>query len=580
MRTLAAFVFTLLWSTSTWGAADAVAFAPFAANEEDRLSLGGQSWYLVEEETRLDLADVRRLWREGAFRKVATGAPSFGIVRPPHWLRVAVENPTDGPLNLELTIGAPWIDRLDVYLIAPGGDTTYWRGGDGVPHGERPLATRAFAIPHAFEPGKSTILVRVELNDPMVVPLVAWTPAVRAHHDNLTLGSYLLLYGFLFGLMAYNAMLYLGLRQLRFLLLSSYLLTFALANLGYTGIGFQWLWPDWVGLQRWGNPAMLVVYGCSGVAFASAFLQTRHRFPHTHRLITTANVLAILGILVSIASGIHSILVVLAFVVVMLFPIIMMGLGIAAVRAGMVAARYFLLGVLAGIVGTVVTASSALGLLPYSETLFRAVELGITVDATLLALALTHQLRTTQRAWMTADRLSKRDPLTGLSNRRAFLQRAEPLWQEASDEGQPLAVVAMDVDHFKRVNDTYGHAVGDEVLRECADAIRQVSRAGDLVARWGGEEFLAILPKSNLAEATHVAERIRETVATAAVASGGERICVTLSCGVAAQESHDALDALIAEADRLLYEAKRAGRNQVIRSTDLTTLPASRLQQR
>jgi diguanylate cyclase (GGDEF)-like protein len=156
------------------------------------------------------------------------------------------------------------------------------------------------------------------------------------------------------------------------------------------------------------------------------------------------------------------------------------------------------------------------------------------------------------------------DPLTGLPNRRAFDEALAREVARAGRAGAALALVLVDVDHFKRVNDVHGHPAGDLVLRAVAERIAAAARAGDLVGRLGGEEFAIALPGAERASAAEAAERIRARVGSEPIAVDGAALAVTISAGVASFPA-DAADgpALVARADARLYEAKRAGRNRV-----------------
>jgi two-component system, cell cycle response regulator len=160
--------------------------------------------------------------------------------------------------------------------------------------------------------------------------------------------------------------------------------------------------------------------------------------------------------------------------------------------------------------------------------------------------------------------LARVDPLTGLANRRAFDEALAAAVARAHRAAAPLSVVALDVDHFKRVNDAHGHAAGDAVLRELAARARAALREGDLLARVGGEELAALLPGEPLEGAADAAERLRAAVAAAPFAAGTAALPVTISAGCAALEPGDRDGgALLARADARLYEAKRSGRNRV-----------------
>ncbi len=156
------------------------------------------------------------------------------------------------------------------------------------------------------------------------------------------------------------------------------------------------------------------------------------------------------------------------------------------------------------------------------------------------------------------------DELTGLVNRRAALERLRENWMSADRHDEPLACVMLDIDHFKNVNDTYGHAVGDVVLKETAEVLQSVTRIEEHVSRIGGEEFLLVCPKTSEDGAAMAAERLRRAVQSHTIKTDQQVLDVTVSLGVA-ERKPDLLtpDALLNAADRALYAAKRGGRNRV-----------------
>ncbi|MFO1012623.1 MAG: PleD family two-component system response regulator [Caulobacteraceae bacterium] len=163
--------------------------------------------------------------------------------------------------------------------------------------------------------------------------------------------------------------------------------------------------------------------------------------------------------------------------------------------------------------------------------------------------------------------LAVTDQLTGLHNRRYMTGQLGALVQRASRGGDPVAALMIDIDHFKKINDSFGHDIGDEVLREFAVRLASNVRAIDLPCRYGGEEFTVIMPDTKLADAERIAERIRLHVAGSPfrVAGGEELLTVTISIGVAATLGEgDTSEALIKRADEAVYEAKASGRNRVI----------------
>ncbi len=156
------------------------------------------------------------------------------------------------------------------------------------------------------------------------------------------------------------------------------------------------------------------------------------------------------------------------------------------------------------------------------------------------------------------------DPLTGIANRRSFLQDAAALAQRHNSNPRPTAVLLIDLDHFKSVNDRFGHAIGDRVLEIFADSMRESIRASDLIGRLGGEEFAAILRDTSRDKAVAAAERLRESFAREAQDVDGRPVCATVSIGVVHCDG-PTLDVaeLLAQADQALYFAKERGRNRV-----------------
>lgn len=168
------------------------------------------------------------------------------------------------------------------------------------------------------------------------------------------------------------------------------------------------------------------------------------------------------------------------------------------------------------------------------------------------------------RLYSEIKRLAVTDELTGLYNRRGGLELGQREFKSATRHARPLSAILLDIDHFKDVNDTFGHMIGDQVLQSITEKFRNHLRVTDIAVRFGGEEFLIILPEANLASAVGVAERLRELVAELIVHVKGGAVQITISAGVAERtpRMQDLME-LISHADEALYCAKRSGRNQV-----------------
>jgi diguanylate cyclase (GGDEF)-like protein len=162
------------------------------------------------------------------------------------------------------------------------------------------------------------------------------------------------------------------------------------------------------------------------------------------------------------------------------------------------------------------------------------------------------------------DAASRTDPLTQLPNRRHFTESAEEQLTIHRRYGRPFCIALCDVDHFKSVNDTWGHDAGDAVLKTVASVLRRSVRESDLVARWGGEEFIVLLPECSVGDAARVAEIMRRSIADTPVDLGETVIRVSMTIGVSEAAEGMTLDRLAARADAALYEGKRSGRNRVV----------------
>lgn len=160
--------------------------------------------------------------------------------------------------------------------------------------------------------------------------------------------------------------------------------------------------------------------------------------------------------------------------------------------------------------------------------------------------------------------LAWHDPLTGIMNRSHFFDRADEELMRAARYQRPLAILMLDLDHFKQINDSYGHAAGDQVLLSVCERWRNSLRSVDLLARLGGEEFVVLMPETGVEGATVAAERLRMTVAEPAVSLNGKEIRCTVSIGVSIMHDEDhSIDDALHRADNALYRAKGDGRNRV-----------------
>ena len=214
---------------------------------------------------------------------------------------------------------------------------------------------------------------------------------------------------------------------------------------------------------------------------------------------------------------------------------------------------------------------------PDYPTVVAAAYVGMVVVVLLSSTFLTTRVQSTRehlrrqkaelaRALEQIRQLATHDDLTGLLNRRAMLDRMQLEQRRSLRSGSPLLIAQLDIDHFKAVNDTHGHAAGDLVLQSFADTVRRNVRDTDVLARWGGEEFVLLLCDTPAADAVALMERLRQAVQAmqVPVPQGGQPITVTVSIGLARHAPADPLAGTLERADRALYAAKAGGRNRVV----------------
>lgn len=250
----------------------------------------------------------------------------------------------------------------------------------------------------------------------------------------------------------------------------------------------------------------------------------------------------------------------------------LIGIGFAGLMANRVSRPIRALADAAGRIGRDDEAT----MLPRQRGSSEVIHLSTSLRSLLLRLGFVEQL--TQRAEQKAAedackleddikslrKLAETDPLTNLLNRRAFIEASADAMRYYQRYERPIAALVVDIDHFKQVNDTHGHAAGDAAIRQIAELIAKMLRDTDKVARFGGEEFVVLLREVNERAAGDLADRIRETVAQTPVLYDGKEIRLTISMGCAAISAHDRdIEELIERADRALYMAKAAGRNCV-----------------
>lgn len=515
-----------------------------------------------------DAESAYRDWQQGRFTTTPQASLALGLAKPPVWVATQLDNPTDQPLQRYLLLDTSWLDQVSFYLYHQGEQRQVWHTGDTFPFADRTPLLSGFVLPLELPPGSSELLIYVATPDPLVVPLHLLSEAELQRFAQQRLLSYGFSWGYLLALLFYNAALFVGIRDRRYLLYALYLGVFTLANLSYTGHAFAWLWPDAPGWQQWAQPLLISALGCSGLIFANAFLDTRRHCTRAFRLSQLGMLLVVLLQTIALILDLQALALVSAFSFMLVFTLLMLGMGLYRLHQGSFSARFFLSALAFGTLGILITTLATWGWLPYNGWTFRAAEAGMLIEATLLALALAARIRRVEQRQKQAEAAANTDTLTQLNNRRALAEQAARLWEVSQRRHMPLSALVLDIDHFKQCNDTWGHAFGDQVLQHLGRCIQDNIREQDVAARWGGEEFVILLPATDLHQAELFAQRLLHLVRRTPLQCDDSTVQITASLGVAQREEDDMCwEDLIQRADKALYRAKASGRNRVCSST-------------
>lgn len=300
--------------------------------------------------------------------------------------------------------------------------------------------------------------------------------------------------------------------------------------------------------------------------FIMAIFETKKFYPTEHRclqgLIVLLSITLVWG-LFDISAALRP-----ASSLAALMMIVTFSVSISLYRKGNPLVKYFLVGHTFFVLFNGLAVLFYKGLIPPSYISSHGVGIGIMLEALTLAFIISHRIKILEDIRSSQDELKRQastDPLTRLHNRRFFFSEADDLLVAARRNRAPLSLLIIDIDHFKAVNDTHGHACGDEVIVKLAETLKEHSRSNDLVARFGGEEFVMLLPEVNLQQAGIVAERIRKATSMLQVHAGPDTpVRVTVSIGAAEIDpAAETVETAIARADGALYQAKHGGRNQV-----------------
>ena len=603
LRLPASFLRPLLSIALMWGAVgaahSAVADPLVLQSVMDGVSTTQHLAVLEDRERNLTLDAVRSdPWRS-RFAPVEKERTSQGVSPSAWWVRLQVYNPHTTPVAWVADFTHPLTDYVDAYRITTDGRVEHLESGDHRPEQLQPLSSDGIALPFVTAPGAEDeiyFLLRFEREGIIDFHHQIWTKEAFTQHQQFLTGINGLVLGIAGAMFFYNLIIFFSFRAPEYRWYLLYLLSAIAMFLTQTGLAGRYLWEDWFAfkdsLPVVGAQAVLLF----GIQFSRAFLNTRDRVPRIDRMLLGMLLLDGLSILL-LVLGLRALAIQTVFVLGLLFALFPLLGAWLWLRGHKIARSY----TLAWTMLTVLTTTSVLrymGWIPSDPALNWMVRAGYILEGLLLAMALADRISLLKTQKETAEQAERRsreqgleqlereveirtaalvearriadeqartDALSGLPNRRAFFEQAGQELKRAKRYGKPLCVIMLDIDRFKHINDTYGHAAGDRVIRNIAEMAGAVLRDSDLPARIGGEEFALLLPESTLEGAMTVAERLRKRIAEAPMQVDDALLHVTASFGVAAYgPDNETVDDLLAAADQVLYVAKRTGRNRVV----------------
>lgn len=592
------------WTVSVPALADRLLVVDGAAGQ---YRLAPYTEYLEDPGGNLAFSDVLAAARDGRFRPLPSGSePNFGYSSSHFWLRIPLQAVADAPKQWLLEVGYFSLDYVTLHI--PGAPPV--AAGNRLPFAARPLPHRFFLFPLSLSAEAPTaVFLHIRSTGSLTVPLTLWQPVAHAAHDQRTYAILALYYGALLALLLYNLLLYMSLRDRTYLIYCGFVASMAVGQLSMNGLGVQFLWTDWGGWNFVSSNVGLGTAGLFGLAFVRRFLQTARLAPWLDRvLLLTGSGFAVVvaAPFVGISPRTAAVLLSLVAVATCLTAVTA---GIVSLRRGHPGARFFLIawGIL--LVSAAVAGLRNMGWMPTNDLTAYALQLGSALEMLLLSFALADRIHTERRekevaqadllqakqamvesleaserrleqrvAERTADletanarlrhqqqllqRMAHRDPLTGLANRVLLEDRLAHALRRAKRYHRRLALLLLDLDHFKPINDAHGHAIGDEVLKGVGERLRAAVRTSDTVARIGGDEFVFVLEDLNCAEdAGPLADNlimqltVPLTVSELTLSLGG-------SVGIALYpENGTTAKELLQEADQAMYRAKKAGGN-------------------
>lgn len=552
--------------------------------------------YLEDGSGLLEIEAIRQRndWQPFSNREL-----NFGFSTSAYWMRFNITNRTQLTQRLIIENRFPLLDHMTFHFRRGDSAFTAESVGDGFPATDRKTLHSHFLMPLELAAAESVaVVIRVQSASGLQIPIVVWEQNAFIETDHVLSILYGVLYGLLLAMGLYHLLIFYSVRELSFLYYALFNFSILGAYSCLHGVSSAYLWPHSVVASDLFIMLTISAASLFAALFVNSILQIPQSRPRLAKLIRflvqgaiimiVGSLIVPYGIMVKWVLGYMGITMIVMFVALLL-----------RLLDGYPPAKYIFLGGALSSIGFSIATLGSIGIIAATPATEAAGYAGIIAMSMLDAFALSYrmnmdrQLRQDTQAELienqrqtnaNLDRLvrertgeleiantlllqiSNTDALTQLHNRRHFDEIFAAEFKRAFRDKTPLSILLVDIDHFKMINDTYGHPFGDVCLESAASFIRaSIRRPPDFAARYGGEEFVVLLPNTEIAGALHIAATIRDKFNTSSVQEADLQIVITVSIGLAGvvPGPSDSPASLLKTADLLLYQAKKKGRNRI-----------------
>jgi len=578
-------------------------------DKQDAVSLTEYFGVLEDPSNKLTLEDVMQLERAAQFTSGQAPAASliYGFTRSAYWLRLRIQNPYDHPVERLLDINYARLAEVQLHKLNPGADPQHWLTGTNMPFVTRPYANRGFVFPITLAPHtEHTLYLKLKAVAALEVPATLWEPKAFHVYERADYVGYSVYSGMALAMVIFNLLVYVLLREIMYLLYVFFVTCFAVTLAAQNGLANEFLWPNSPLIS---NYSLAVGYSLTLAAlllFTRRMLNTNEMVPRIDKLMKALVVFFLLSPIGFVLA--YQKIIAIATLMNVFSSSLILFVGIYCAWKRQRSAYIFVAAFLVICTASPINSARVAGLLPTNMFTVNGLQIGSAIEMILLAYALADRFNMTRRekeqAQLAAlkaqqnlvenlqnserkleeqvrqrteellvknrelEQLSITDQLTGIYNRLKSNQLLNSEIERSKRYAIPMSLLLLDVDHFKSINDNYGHPAGDSVLTDIASLLKQHSRVTDSIGRWGGEEFVIICPETPLEGAEQLAESLRKTIAAQSFSINKP---VTVSIGITSLRDDDSLESLMERVDRALYQAKENGRNCVATySTELS----------